>query len=243
MQRKLKKLMVDIILVEDDSELRTSLADCLKIFGHNVATAENAVELYQLLGLRSFEIAVVDINLPYYDGYSISKYLSENYDMGIIITTARDRVSDRVKGYESGANIYMVKPVDPEELSAAIMSLAMKKNSSTKIKNSPCQLWNYNKETLELEAPNRHLVKLTRREAVFISILMTAMNNLVKREEILNALGSNHTEANSRNLDALLFRLRKKVLHETKHQLPVSAATGHGFVFNNIYTESINPTT
>ncbi|MGX1101546.1 response regulator transcription factor [Amorphus sp. MBR-141] len=115
--------MANVVLVEDDDDLRSSLGECLQLLGHMTTGAQNAVELYQLIAMQSFDVAVVDINLPYYDGFSIVEYLCSNADLRIIIASVRGDLSDRVRGYQSGADIYMTKPVDPEELAAAIVAL------------------------------------------------------------------------------------------------------------------------
>lgn len=111
---------MNIMLIEDNLDLRRSLADFLLISGHEVSEVSSALELYALMDEKSYDVAVVDINLPHNDGFSITRYLSENKLCSVIITSVRDAVADRVHGYRCGADIYMVKPVEPEELAAAI---------------------------------------------------------------------------------------------------------------------------
>lgn len=102
--------MARVVLVEDNVALRKSLSDCLTVFGHTVSEAGDAAELYRLIGETTFDVAVVDVNLPHHSGFSITQYLSEQTPIAVIITTVRQAVEDRVRAYQSGADIYMAKP-------------------------------------------------------------------------------------------------------------------------------------
>ncbi|MEW5421664.1 response regulator transcription factor [Amorphus sp. 3PC139-8] len=219
--------MARVILVEDDADLQNSLLDCLEIMGHSTLAAESAVDFYQKLQSDIFEVAVVDINLPYYDGFSIVEYLSENSNIKIIIMSVRDALEDRVHGYRSGADIYMTKPIDPEELSAAISSLAGKKRAEHP--SASAVAWVYRVREMELTAPTGAIISLTRREARFVSYLALRPSSVVTREEALRALGDADTERSRRNLDTLLSRLRTKVKEATGASLPIDTVQGRGF--------------
>lgn len=222
-------IVVDIVLVEDDIALRKSLADCLDVFGHRVTEVGSAVELYQLMASKAFDVAVVDINLPHYDGYSITQHLSEQSDMGIIITTVRGSLEDRVRGYESGADIYMIKPVDPEELSAAITSLASKKKTPLREGKEQANAWQYSAASLELTSPNGCAVRLTRLEALFVDHMAGSQEIVVGRSAIAAALGNGVSASSFRNMDAMLSRLRSKIVVETELEFPLSTVQGAGF--------------
>ncbi|WP_170107141.1 response regulator transcription factor [Roseibium marinum] len=225
------------MLVEDDVALRESMADCLVLLGHTVAEAGSAVELYQLMADKSFDVVVVDINLPHYDGYSITRYLSDQADTGIIITTVRASLEDRVRGYQSGADIYMTKPVEPEELSAAISGLVLKRcvSRTAPIPGTDTATtgempgWSYSSTNLELTSPNGRSVRLTRREAMFVDHVVHSRDIVISRGDIIATLGDDTSASSYRKLDSMLCRLRAKTLSHTDLSLPISTVQGVGF--------------
>lgn len=115
---------IRVIIVEDDRDLRESLVEYLSLDGHDVTGVGSALEFYQALASSTFMIAVMDIGLPDQCGYVMAEFVRRNTPMGIIILTARSSIEDRVNGYRAGGDLYLVKPVDCRELSAAITSLA-----------------------------------------------------------------------------------------------------------------------
>ena len=117
-----------VLLVEDDKDLRESLVECLELAGLEVEAAGCAMEFYQILSSAdaAFEIAVVDIGLPDQSGFEMTRFLRHNTAMGVIILTARNSIKDRVQGYDSGADLYFVKPIDCLELAAAIRNLSFR---------------------------------------------------------------------------------------------------------------------
>jgi DNA-binding response OmpR family regulator len=222
--------LADVILVEDNVALRKSLADCLTVLGHRVTEAGDAVELYQLIGQQVFDVAVVDVNLPHHSGFSITEYLSGQTRTAVIITTVRDAVEDRVRAYQSGADIYMAKPVEPEELSAAIQHLAGRRRAGDEGGGAQGeQGWVFQTQSMMLTAPNGEAVRLSRREALFVEHMVRSESDVVGRQEIFAALGEPDNETSRSRLDVLLSRLRSKVLSGTKASLPVITAHNTGF--------------
>ena len=227
--------MAAIVLVEDNVELRRSLIDCLTVMGHAAHGVGSAVELYQLLAQRHFDVAVVDINLPYYDGYSVASYLAENTDLGIIIASVRDALEDRVRGYKVGADIYMTKPVDPEELSAAIEGLLTKKKSAS-VKTA--RMWTYSPQTMTMTAPNGRIVHLTKREMLFIGELASRSGASTPRRAVLDALGDDDVAKSHHNLDTLVSRFRSKVKARTGLAAPLVTIQSGGFSLEGPFRQS-----
>lgn len=218
--------MAEVVLVEDDCDLRRSLSDCLVMMGHSAYGVGSAVELYQAMATRKFDVAVVDINLPHYDGFSVVQYLSETSDLGIIVASARSALEDRVRGYRSGVDIYMTKPIDPEELAAAIDGLGAKKNGRS-AQAEP--VWACSVATMSLTAPNGCRIGLTRREMLFVVRFVGDARGSVSREAVLDALGETDPEKGRRKLDTLVSRLRTKVRDRAGLPLPIDTVQGSGF--------------
>ena len=221
---------MNVILVEDNVALRGSLADYLSVNGHTVQEAGDAVELYQKLAGYKFDVAVVDINLPHHDGYSITRYLAKEQLCATIITSVRSSIEDRVKGYECGADIYMVKPVEPEELAAAIARLGTRRRAvATTGPEAPPSAWLIDTVRRCLWAPNGKLVQLTGRE----TLLMEALSRIeeagsVSRDDLQAVLGEPGPSGRGR-LDTMLSRLRNKVRGAADMELPLITAHNVGF--------------
>ena len=120
-----------VLVVDNDQELRESVVECLSLAGLTVSSAGSAAECYQILSSREWCVAVVDIDLPDQSGYVLVEYIRANTTMKVIILTPRDAVDDRVKGYDSGADIYLVKPINCRELATAVIRLAQRRGNKT----------------------------------------------------------------------------------------------------------------
>lgn len=221
-----------VIIVEDDVELRDSLADFLGARGNAVTGVGSAIELYQLIGRNSYDVALVDVNLPYYDGLSITAYLAENTDIAIILMTVQGSVDDRVRGYNSGADLYMVKPVNCEELAAAISSLAKRRKRAPAQGTLPVQDWRLDRPQFRLLTPAGDAVPLTRKEVQFLEVLAARPGSIITRHDVLKLLGYDAADAESRALDVAISRLRGKVQAECGVTLPLQTVQNTGYVFN-----------
>lgn len=120
---------LNIMVVEDDSNLRESMVDALTMSGHQVASVDCAESLSEQTDLLQLDLIIIDLNLPGENGLSLSKRLRETQpDLGIIILTARDLNDDRKDGYASGADVFLTKPASLAELNEVIKSLSRRLN-------------------------------------------------------------------------------------------------------------------
>lgn len=110
-----------ILVVEDELDLQEAIAEGLRIDGYAVDTCSDGNEAYELLYVENYDLAILDLNLPGMDGLTIlEKIRRENKDLKVLILSARGSVSDKVTGLDAGANDYLTKPFDFEELEARI---------------------------------------------------------------------------------------------------------------------------
>jgi len=148
--------------------------------------------------------------------------------------TARTSVEDRLAGYESGADVYLVKPVDFRELAASLESifgrLELDASSAITINKAVKGHWRLNGEDWTLESPEGDLVKMTSKEYQFLYALAEASGHIVSREELLPILGYAINESANRSLESLVYRLRKKI--STELDTPIKTASGSGYTFS-----------
>ena len=111
--------MAELIVVDDEPDLRAMLAEYLALAGHRVRPAADGVDLRRLLGEASTDLVVLDVGLPGEDGFRLARWLREHHDPGIVMLTGADATIDRVVGLEVGADDYVGKPFDLAELTRA----------------------------------------------------------------------------------------------------------------------------
>ena len=112
--------MAELIVVDDEADLRVMLADYLTMAGHGVRTAPDGSALRRLLGEAPADLVLLDVGLPGEDGFALARWLREHHDPGIVMLTGADTLVDRVVGLEIGADDHVGKPFDLAELRARI---------------------------------------------------------------------------------------------------------------------------
>lgn len=197
-----------VILVEDEPDIRGNLADYLTQFGFDVTAVDSGLKFYHALAERPFAVAVIDLGLPDMDGMQLVEYLRNNSAMRCIILTARTSVDDRVSGYDSGADLYLCKPVEGRELAAALNRI-IKRSSDGQAYSA--NHWRLRRQQSALISPSRSVISLTAKEIDFVYCLAGAAGETVPRTVILEALGYQNDDFSNRALESLIRRLRRKI--------------------------------
>ncbi len=226
---------ISVILVEDDPDLREAIADYLRLADFTVTAVESGMAFYREMAVAEFDLAVIDLNLPDTDGTAIADFLSQRTNMGIIIVTGRGMPADRLRGFEVGADLYFVKPVDCEELVAAARNLHRRvRVGGSSHPGGPMATgdqWTFDQQTWRLIAPNGRIVALTGKESQLLDCLVRQPGTAVSRQTLATELGYDDLGPESRGLDASLRRLRQKTLVGTGVALPVQTMKAVGLVF------------
>ncbi len=217
-----------ILLVEDDQDLRETIAESLAIHCLPVTGVGSGIEFYQALSRQNFAVAIVDLGLPDLSGYDLVAYLRENTAVKIIILTARTALADRVKGYHAGADLYLVKPVDIEELAAAIMSIVARSPPPQAIASHS---WLLERAAWRLVTPDGRHFRLSQKEYRILAALAASRGEPVAKETILNAVYDKAEEPSSRALDVIVSRFRSRYQEQTGSVLPLQTVSGVGFLF------------
>lgn len=217
---------IDIIVVEDDPELRDILVSGLKFFGHTVRSAVGGKALDAALAISPADIVILDLGLPDEDGISISNRLRRDFNCGIVMITARGKLDERVNGLNAGADLYFVKPVDIRELDAALRSLARRLSAPSG--NS----WQFESLTSTLTTPSGAAIRLTAHECILVRKLLETPGENVSRRKIFTALGQPDDLYADKRLETMISRLRAKVrAADSESELPVRARHNLGYAF------------
>ena len=225
---------VRVIIVEDDSDLRESLATYLTLCGSSVAGVGSCREFYRALDNQIYDIAVIDVGLPDQSGFVLTEYVHNNTAMGIIMLTARDSDEDKLRGYDAGADIYLTKPVDSRMLASAITNLMarLKPLPGTHPPVSTQLSWILVQSGWILQTPQGNKISLTGMEFKFMTFLGQSESAAVSRSDIMQKLYSRTDDYSGKALDALIYRLRSKVSSVCSLPIPIKSIHAVGYCFS-----------
>ncbi len=234
-----------IALVEDESVLRQEMAFQLTQLGFSVETFESATGFYRFMAVNEHVIAVLDIGLDGEDGLSICRYLREhNQQIGIVLITARGLRHDRLAGLAAGADAYLVKPIDIDELVLILKRL----DERLQVASAPAPLvvapataatqpsapprdtsWQLSTAGTTLLAPNGGHVMLAANESQLLRRLVRRAGEVCSHAELGAALGILPDELDKHRLEVIISRLRAKTLRQTGMRLPLQSSRGAGY--------------
>jgi DNA-binding response OmpR family regulator len=214
---------LNIVLVEDNGDLRDLLHRDLTKAGYKVALASCAEELANLSWNISFDVMILDVNLPGENGFDIAlRFKRSNSKMYIIMLTARSSLSDKLMGYQRGADLYLCKPIASEELLAAIRGIERRLGNAA-IKKAPT----LNIRALTLAFVNE--VGLTRTEANLIKALSEANHGSLPYFRLLKMSGYGVTSKSKAALEVRFVRLRKKLIDAGLDHNAIKAVRSEGY--------------
>jgi DNA-binding response OmpR family regulator len=221
-----------ILVVEDEPSLRSDLVEYLAMRGFAVEGVGTARELRAAFDTSPPAIVILDIGLPDGNGFELAKDIRARSDCGIIMLTALGEPDDRIRGFESGADIYLVKHSSLREIEATVQSLMRRLQDPQSRADHDADQWLLNRSSWNLVAPNRHEVKLTATEFAFIMALLEKAGQPCSREELAQLLARPQTSWDNRHLDAVVNRLRRKIKDYAQTEAPIKMIYGRGYAFS-----------
>ncbi|WP_313214047.1 response regulator transcription factor [Soonwooa sp.] len=218
-----------ILLVEDDADFGMILKQYLELSDFEVIWFQNPEDVLEIIETQfDFQIGILDVMMPNIDGFSLAKHLlKKQANFPILFLTAKNQKIDRLTGLKLGADDYISKPCDPEELVLRIQNI-LKRSTFLAIPQTEIKIGSYllNTEKLQLEHPKgKH--KLTLKENELLLFLLNHNHQLLKREVILENLWENTDYFSGRSLDVFISRLRKYFADDDS--IKITSIRGVGF--------------
>ena len=218
---------LNIVVVEDNDDLRNLTCQVLHNEGHHAIGLACAEDLEDLGGGKPVDIFLIDINLPGESGISLSKRIRKvQPSVGIIIVSARTDLDDKVIGYDSGADLYITKPVVFAELTAAIRSFARRHEANRLDKASDTQTLTLDKLDVTGSAG---VVKLTATEAMLLTALARAPAGKLETWQIAEMLEVSVDETMKSSIVMRIVRLRKKLTDAGAEGIVIEAIRNVGY--------------
>lgn len=219
-----------ILLVEDDVNLGFVIKDNLVQHDFEVYLCEDGELAWITFEKTNFDICVFDVMLPKQDGFTLAgKVRAINKEIPIIFLTAKSMKEDKIRGFQIGADDYIVKPFNIEELILRIKVFL--KRTGKEIVVSIYHLCSYQFNYPNMELTHQKAIKrLTQKEANLLKLLCESKNKMVKREDILKQIWGNDDYFAGRSMDVFISRLRKYLAYDTN--IEIINYHGIGFMFS-----------
>ena len=224
-----KQRQLSLLLVDDDVELCGMMREFFAQEGHQLHCVYNGREGLTAALNGDYDLAILDVMLPILDGFELLQRLRRRKDLPIIMLTARVQQQDRIRGLDSGADDYLPKPFDPDELLARIRAVLRRSESMQRVEVEEIVIGNIrvNPTTREVWIDEERL-QLTTTEFDLLEMLMRSAGRVVSRDEITAALFERQATPYDRFLDVHISHLRKKL--EGGRSL-IRTIRGVGYVF------------
>jgi DNA-binding response OmpR family regulator len=226
--------MIHILLAEDDLDYAFILKQFLEISGFKVSWAKDGIEAYALFSTIKPDICVLDVMMPNMDGFTLAEKIIESHpDVPIVFLTAKGLKEDKIRGLKLGADDYVVKPFEVDELILRITNILKRINKAPVLKTSVKQMaigdYMFDIENFML-THKKVTHRITEREAHLIQYLYNNRNKLLKREDILKEIWGNDDFFLGRSMDVFISRLRKYFKEDAS--ISILSIRGIGLEFN-----------
>lgn len=215
-----------ILLIEDDAQMSGFITDYLSNYGFICSPFLNPKDALDELSMnQSYDIVILDLMLPFMDGFDVFRKIKSICNIPVIISSARGDIGNKILGFELGADDYLSKPYEPREL-VLRLEYILKKQHSNKI-----LIGNFviNKENREVFVDNYN-VELTKIEFEIFIFLVENSNKNVSREQILHAVSLDFNTKN-RTIDMHISNIRYKIGDDSKNPQYIKSIWGIGYKF------------
>jgi len=226
-----------ILLVEDEESLAKGLEYNLTDEGYTVDWANNGKSGLEMFNSSDYDLIILDIMLPYINGFEVASSIrQDNPQMPILMLTARASAKDKIAGLKYGADDYITKPFNLDELLLRIKGMLKRKQWYKEVNNVK-SIYSFGKNTIDFEKlickkPNNEIL-LTQREAMVIRYLVEKKNEIVTREELLENVWHTNPEIETRTVDNFIARLRKYFEDDPSNPVYIKSIRGVGYTFIN----------
>jgi len=224
----MEKNKIHILVVDDDDRIRDLLKEYLNENNFIVSTAIDAEDAKIKLDYFRYDLIVLDVMMPGKNGYELTKDIKKKINTPVILLTAKGEVENRIKGLELGADDYLGKPFEPQELLLRIKAILRRTEENKLISKHDKKLIRFGDVSYNPDISaiwkNNNKVTLTSKENQLLQILLEGKGNTINRYILINNL-----KLGSRGIDITISRLRKKIENNPKSPSNILTIRGEGY--------------
>ncbi|BCK86622.1 transcriptional regulatory protein OmpR [Sideroxyarcus emersonii] len=224
-----------ILIVDDDADIRSLLADYLGEQGWLVSTAPDGMAMQQVLDNTPIDLIVLDLTLPGSDGLTLCRDLRARSAIPVVMLTARSAPLDRILGLELGADDYLCKPFEPRELLVRIRNVLRRNSAAIKEPSGSSAMWHFadwtlDENTRQLQNGAGLVVMLSGGEYRLLKAMLERPNRALNRDQLLNLTQGRETDPLDRSIDLHISRLRQKLGDDARAPRLIKTLRNEGYL-------------
>lgn len=224
-----------ILVVDDEENIRDVVKLNLELDGYEVITANDGKKGLQRFQGEHFDLIILDVMMPEIDGFTLAEQIRlTNAEVPIIMLTAKDSAIDRITGLKRGADDYLTKPFNLEELLLRVQKLL---HRSAKTHDTVSDIYSFggneiNFSTFEVKSVNNDAFVLTKKESMLLKLLIERKNEVVSRQQILQAVWGYDVYPSTRTIDNFILSFRKYFEPDPSNPIYFQSIRGVGYKFS-----------
>ena len=227
--------MINILMIEDDLEFANILIQYLKQYNIKVTNYETPELGISALALKKYNLIILDLTLPNIDGIEVCRLIRLRYETPIIISTQRSFLGDKIACFSYGADDFLSKPYDMQELILRIKAILKRSTQTINNEDAPLsnkQIFTFDESKMEIYK-NNALIELTNAEYFILQYMIQKSGFVISREELLSNVDSIKYESSYKSIDVLIGRVRSKIEVNSKKPKHIISIRGVGYKLVN----------
>lgn len=227
---------LSVLLVEDEENLHDALKLNLELEGYEITSAYDGHEALNKVDNEYFDLIIMDVMLPGIDGISVTENIRlQNNEVPILILSAKNTSADRVAGLKKGADDYLTKPFNLEELLLRVQKL-IEKNKKLQDKDTVGDTYTFGKNTIDFRAQevftrSGERLQISKKEAMLLKLLIENKNEVVPREKILQSVWGYNVYPTTRTIDNFILNFRKYFEEDSRNPQYFHSVRGVGYKY------------
>ncbi|MBA9038545.1 DNA-binding response OmpR family regulator [Bacillus aryabhattai] len=219
--------MIQILVADDDQHIRELISLYLENQGFKIIKAADGEEAWAKMEEFRIDLAVVDIMMPFKDGWELTKEIKEYFDIPVLMVTARGESHDKLKGFDIGTDDYVVKPFDPREMVARVKALLRRYRVEA---NNVIYMGNIKLDRTKLEmSAGETSEQLPLKEFELLFTLVSSPGKIFTRDQLIQLIWGYDYEGDERTVDVHIKRLRERLNHMKNVGMEIKTIRGLGY--------------
>lgn len=238
-----------LLIVDDDQNIRELLADFLKHHHYQVLTAANSYEMFLQLAQHPIALIILDNMLKDTDGFTLCARIRENSDIPLVMLSALNEETDRLRGFDAGADDYLAKPFSPRELAARINAILRRCNTTISRSSHFADIdtehygfagWRIHRGTRTLHNADKKEIALSTGEYGLLNAFLDHPRRVLSRDQLLEITHNRSAGPFDRSIDIQVSRLRQKIEVDPKKPEIIKTVRGGGYLFTPLVSRAPN---